>query len=799
MKNIILFVCLVVSFQMFGQVPTGFQYRRVNERIQGKFMVDSMGYMARYSDTTAANLHMLIDTCGAHFFSYATNTVWVRACSPKHWIEVGSGGGIGTLDTLLPRLNQWDVVQNAAGTSYKSHREIVYNVKDYGATGDGVTDDQPAIQRAIDSCHSQGGGVVYFPNGIYLLTSTAQSLIHLLIPVSAQSNTDTAVTVELRGETPPIMWTNPLVDAATNGKPPLTGAILLSSVLNSTAILSTNLDGSGGANFCNVIIKNLGFRVRSKTGATQVAPQGVAIDGSKLAMMQVDNVRLDTESPRDSTVMPNTTCTGINFPRTNNWCQINFTNSLITGYYKALVVGEHFKSNNCELDGNYKGLTTYGETQYHPIEIAQMGFWRNAYNISLDGTGRISITNAIFEDDTIGTPWFEFVADLEESPGGFSGGIGFAKVYTGSGAYDQITRSNPTNSYISTWPIVNPTEVTGYAQGLMKNLGVGDQASMGYQSTGNSGTMKIGQISSTYSGFLDLAANDGYLSAGNGDMMLMTTGSKIKVGIGSFSQTHEINSSGFKYASSTYGAFLGIGGPAFPGVWLKGAADAPSASNYTLAESSSLTLLSGPSGIHAEVGNDITNGLLFDANKRLGIGFAYNGSPTASLHIRAGTSSASTAPLKFTAGTNLATTEAGAIEYDGTHLYYTATNAGTRYQLDQQAKPSLNKGVFVASPTSADTIDVWQTPVAITITSLKAILRGTSPSVTYNIAFGTNIQSPTAVFTADITCTSVTTGCSNSSGFNDATIPAGSFIWIYTNASSGTIRSIAFTINYTED
>jgi hypothetical protein len=101
---------------------------------------------------------------------------------------------------------------------------------------------------------------------------------------------------------------------------------------------------------------------------------------------------------------------------------------------------------------------------------------------------------------------------------------------------------------------------------------------------------------------------------------------------------------------------------------------------------------------------------------------------------------------------------------------------------------SLNKSAYVASPTSADTIDVWQTPVAITITSLKAILRGTSPSVTYNIAFGTNI-----------TCTSVTTGCSNSSGFNDATIPAGSFIWIYTTAASGTIRSIAFTINYTED
>jgi len=129
-------------------------------------------------------------------------------------------------------------------------------------------------------------------------------------------------------------------------------------------------------------------------------------------------------------------------------------------------------------------------------------------------------------------------------------------------------------------------------------------------------------------------------------------------------------------------------------------------------------------------------------------------------------------------------------------LWYGKDDAGAETKL---SNPSLNKGAFIALPTSTDTVDVWQTPVAITITSLKAVLRGSSPSVTYNIGFGTSIQSPTAVFTSDITCTSITTGCSNSSGFNDATIPAGSFIWIYTNAASGTIRSIAFTINYTED
>ncbi|AUG75220.1 hypothetical protein CFP65_0241 [Kitasatospora sp. MMS16-BH015] len=42
-----------------------------------------------------------------------------------------------------------------------------FNVKDYGAIGDGTTDDTAAVQRALDAAAAGGGGTVYFPVGQY--------------------------------------------------------------------------------------------------------------------------------------------------------------------------------------------------------------------------------------------------------------------------------------------------------------------------------------------------------------------------------------------------------------------------------------------------------------------------------------------------------------------------------------------------------------------------------------------------------------------------------------------------------
>ncbi|MEZ0226303.1 MAG: Ig-like domain-containing protein [Alphaproteobacteria bacterium] len=47
---------------------------------------------------------------------------------------------------------------------------MIYDVRDYGALGDGVTNDTSAIQAAVNAARDAGGGEVYIPTGTYIVT-----------------------------------------------------------------------------------------------------------------------------------------------------------------------------------------------------------------------------------------------------------------------------------------------------------------------------------------------------------------------------------------------------------------------------------------------------------------------------------------------------------------------------------------------------------------------------------------------------------------------------------------------------
>src|SRR5471032_1480330 len=61
-----------------------------------------------------------------------------------------------------------------------------FDVKSFGATGDGHALDTVAIQKTIDACAAASGGVVYFPTGRFLSgTLTLKSGVTLRLSPAA--------------------------------------------------------------------------------------------------------------------------------------------------------------------------------------------------------------------------------------------------------------------------------------------------------------------------------------------------------------------------------------------------------------------------------------------------------------------------------------------------------------------------------------------------------------------------------------------------------------------------------------
>jgi hypothetical protein len=77
----------------------------------------------------------------------------------------------------MPLKNDWangDLFTPAAANDMANavnNVNLVFNVKNYGAVGDGTTDDRASIQTAIDAAVAAGGGTVYMPVGVYKLTT----------------------------------------------------------------------------------------------------------------------------------------------------------------------------------------------------------------------------------------------------------------------------------------------------------------------------------------------------------------------------------------------------------------------------------------------------------------------------------------------------------------------------------------------------------------------------------------------------------------------------------------------------
>jgi polygalacturonase len=86
-------------------------------------------------------------------------------------------GGLGLAGISLPSL-----ALAAPEPHGPTPQQPVFNVRSYGATGDGKSVDTRAVNRAIEAAAAAGGGIVFFPVGTYLCFSIhLKSYVHLYL------------------------------------------------------------------------------------------------------------------------------------------------------------------------------------------------------------------------------------------------------------------------------------------------------------------------------------------------------------------------------------------------------------------------------------------------------------------------------------------------------------------------------------------------------------------------------------------------------------------------------------------
>lgn len=95
----------------------------------------------------------------------------------------GTSGSLINVSALAGTTNITATGTTTARTAENRFADV-FNVKDFGAVGDGSADDSPAISAAFTAANTAGGGTVYFPAGTYLMETNATGNNNYMINLS---------------------------------------------------------------------------------------------------------------------------------------------------------------------------------------------------------------------------------------------------------------------------------------------------------------------------------------------------------------------------------------------------------------------------------------------------------------------------------------------------------------------------------------------------------------------------------------------------------------------------------------
>lgn len=309
----------------------------------------------------------------------------------------------------------------------------IFNVRDYGAIGDGVIDDRIAIQNAINACFNAGGGKVYFPypeayyslgynlaspseviNGTKYILPKSQ----LIIPCN--DDTTTLITIELIGDYKINMADEGIGNVGRSLKGFIKSSRISSIDEGSSLIASAHPPSNlwGGKNYIHVHIENLVFRNETIYQDTHVINYMNCVNMERVTQFTFNYIKVETSSPLFYTAEP-LGGAGIIMPAVGNKVQLGEGSAYIAGYYNGIILGEHFNATRLLIIGCVNAIQyPLTRSSYHSASITHFNCECCRYIVKMENSNQVlNIFNYDAEHHSEGTKWYNYEADVYKTGG----------------------------------------------------------------------------------------------------------------------------------------------------------------------------------------------------------------------------------------------------------------------------------------------------------------------------------------------------------------------------------------------
>lgn len=344
---------------------------------------------------------------------------------------------------------EWSSLSNAGTITYLPGDRSTgaglgwFVVTDYGAVGNGIADDTIAIQNTINAAEAAGGGIVYFPAGVYIvggaLQDGARGNAQLLIPDI--DTTGKQIPITLLGESEPAVV------------PSLTGVITLPD--GGSIIKGTLNAGAGGAllggwgpvgsfgdfTLVNLRIENLAFQMPDN-------PVLTALNLDHIVSVELVNVVCSTGNYRVSTVTEPTTNTsyGIKTPKNSNGAWTFIRELLVVGFYNGLQINEHTNADHISFFAcKYAGVLPVAG---HAARLGRVLVVWCKNGLQFTGAHHLTIELYNVEHHNPTAAWYDNVLDIDDGGNNGLGFITYHATISGTGADDPLVVNGGTNLHI---------------------------------------------------------------------------------------------------------------------------------------------------------------------------------------------------------------------------------------------------------------------------------------------------------------------------------------------------------------